>query len=346
MSSAQAAAEFILVPLSKLKSETVLSFDLYIQHGGMEPVLYRTRDMPFGDEVRVRLQESGVHELLVPESQAIAFEEYCGEVGTADEVLAVEATDPGIPRDETNLVDLLADASVPLEHRCDGLAGVSQAVIALAMEDLSLPGLSDRVRKVAEASARFLLAEPGAYSTLVSRFKLDFEMTAHLYNTSLYTTEFARALGMDDLEGVGRLGRAALVHDVGKGDIPGELLHKEGSLTDLEWAEVMSHPSRGATMLEEAGWHDPICLDVVANHHERCDGSGYPRGLTKEQLSVEARIVAIADTFDSLTTCFPHRPAMSGFQALWRMKRDMAGYFDEKLLDRFIQVMVDPTLHR
>ena len=345
MPAAAGTAQYILVPIEHLRAETMLSFDLYIQHDGTDPVLYRARNMEFTDEVRHRLVASGVHELLVPADQAEAYEQYCAEQGqTAPQSAEPPATE--ISEDELQLVEVVLDSGRPLESRCDALLGVSRVVIESVLSDLTSPGLNQRVQRVAEAGARLLLAEPAAYSRLVARFGIDFEVVSHLANTAFYVIEFARAIGTDDVQELASLGRAALLHDVGKGDIPGELLHRESGLTDLEWAEVMSHPARGVTLLREAGWDDAICLDVCANHHERCDGSGYPRGLHREQISLAARMVAIADAFDSLTSNYSNRPPYSGFQALWRMKREMAGKFDTELLDRFIQVMVDPALRR
>ncbi|MDQ7005643.1 MAG: HD domain-containing phosphohydrolase [Acidobacteriota bacterium] len=345
MPAAADTAQYILVPIEHLRAETVLSFDLFIQHEGTEPVLYRARDMEFTGEVRQRLLESGVHELLVPADQAEAYQQYCAEQGqTAPQPAKPSA--PEVSEEELRLTELVLDAGLPLESRCSTLLGVSRMVVEAVLSDLASPGLHQRVQRVAEAGARLLLAEPEAYSRLVSRFGIDFEVAGHLANTSFYVTEFARAIGTEDVQELASLGRAALLHDVGKGDTPGELLHRDSGLTDLEWAEVMSHPERGVTMLREAGWDDPLCLDVCANHHERCDGSGYPRGLHREQISLAARMVAIADTFDSLTSGYTNRPAYSGFQALWRMKREMVGKFDADLLDRFIQVMVDPALRR
>lgn len=343
MPAAAETAEFILVPIGHLKAETVLCFDLYIQHTGTEPVLYRARDMEFTEEVCQRLIDSGVDQLLVPTAQAEDYQQYCQELGetTPQPALAVEE---GLLERETLVVHSVLDITVPLDERCQTLLGVSRTVVEAALADLGSPGLHQRVQNISETTASLLLAEPAAYASLVSHFKIDFEVAGHLSNTALYVTEFARAIGNDDFQDLVALGRAALLHDVGKGETPGELLHRESGLSDLEWAEVMSHPERGVTLLREAGWDDPLALDVCANHHERCDGSGYPRGLLGHQISLAAKIVAIADTFDSLTSSYATRPPLSGFQALWRMKREMQGKFDAELLDRFIQVMVDPSI--
>ena len=332
--------DFFSISLDQLKPDSVPGFDLYLRHAGGEPVLYRAANMPFTEEVRRRLLESGVHELYVPGDQAEQYRRYRKETGGDEEELAET---PDVSPEEARLGDILADRSLPLEQRCDTLLGVSHAVVQAAFSDLGSPGLPQRVHRVAEETARFLLAEPEAYATLVGRLRVDYETYAHSMHTALYTTELVRSLGLADPGEIATIGRAALLHDVGKAEISPELLHKQGRLTDLEWAEVMSHTERGVTMLREAGWDDPVCLDVCMNHHERCDGSGYPHGLTCDQLTLPVRVVAIADAFDSLTSRRGNTPALSGFQALWKMKREMQGQFDTDLLDRFIQVMVEPA---
>ncbi len=334
--------EYFSISLDQLKPDSVPGFDLYLRHAGGEPVLYRAANMPFTDEVRQRLLESGVHELFVPQGQAEQYRRYRREIGGEDESAAPGT---GISPEEARLGDILADRSLPLDQRCDTLLGVSHSVVQAAFADLGSPGLPERVHRVAEETARFLLAEPEAYAALVGRLRIDYETCAHSMHTALYTTELVRSLGIGDPAEIAAIGRAALLHDVGKAEISPELLHKQGRLTDLEWAEVMSHTERGVTMLREAGWDDPVCAEVCMNHHERCDGSGYPHGLTLDQLSLAVRIVAITDTFDSLTSRRGSTPALSGFQALWKMKREMPGQFDPDLLDRFIQVMVEPAAH-
>jgi putative nucleotidyltransferase with HDIG domain len=223
------------------------------------------------------------------------------------------------------------------------LLGASRAVVRAALADLNTPGLSLRIQRVAEATAHFLLAEPQAYPTLVALMELDLDTYNHSTHAALYTTELARAVGMTDPRDLTAIGRAALLHDVGKAGLPVEVLRRERPLTADERREVDAHTTRGVQLMRDAGMADPVSLDVCASHHERCDGSGHPRGVGREEISIQSRIVAIADVFDNLTSLSARRPALSGFQALWRMKRHMAGQFDADLLDAFVETLVDPA---
>lgn len=335
LSWADSGSGFFEVPLARLEPHTVLGFDLYLQHAGKEPLLYRARNLEFTAEVRQRLVDSGVTTLLVPSEQAEAW-------------LAYKQVTPGFhtsPEEESTTLKLvLGNRSLPLKTRGEALLGVSHNVIRTALADLGSPGLSQRVHQVTRATARFLTSEPTAFSATVSQLSTSPETYQHSANTSLYATELALISGKTDLNELTAIARAALLHDVGKGDIPAEKLYLTDMLTDLEWAEVVSHSIRGQDLMRQAGWVDAISLDVCAAHHERWDGSGYPQGMTGLQISFAARVVGIADLFDALTCHFPKRPPLSGFQALWMMRREMKEKFDPALLELFTTMLLEPDL--
>jgi HD-GYP domain-containing protein (c-di-GMP phosphodiesterase class II) len=346
MTAGTAVQEFIAIPLEALRPETVLGFDLYIQHRGGETVLYRAAEMEFTETIRQRLVSSGVETLKVPADQAAAFRRYCEQTGQAPAPSGSgEPTPSAAP--EIGLVDIARNLDIPLDRRAEHVATISRQVVESAFQDLGSPGLSQRVHSVAEAQAALLVSEPQAYQTLVARFRIDFELYSHMVHTSFYAMELGRAVGLDELDEMANLGRAALVHDVGMAEMSAPLITKDPrAMSDVEWAEMMAHPERGVSMLQEAGWDDATCLDVCAHHHERCDGSGYPQGVSGDQISLSARIVGIADAFDDLTSSRADRPEMSGFQALWTMKRELRGQFDDELIDRFVHVMTAPALAR
>lgn len=346
MGAGTAVEEFIAIPLEALRPETVPGFDLYIQHAGGEVVLYRAAEMEFTEAIRQRLVANGVSTLKVPSDQASAYRDYCHRTGQTPGVAGEDAPPTG-EVSESELLELARDPEVPLDRRAERVVNVSRQVIETAFQDLGSPGLPQRVHTVAEAQASLIVSDPQAYHSLVKRFRIDFELYSHMVHTSFYAMELGRAAGIDEIDEMAKLGRAALVHDVGLAETSPGLADKEPSvLSDVEWAEVMAHPERGLTMLQQAGWEDPVCLEVCAHHHERCDGSGYPRGLSGDQIPMWARVVAVADVFDELTSSRGGRAEMSGFQALWTMKRELRGQFDEQLIDRFVHVMTAPALAR
>jgi len=134
----------------------------------------------------------------------------------------------------------------------------------------------------------------------------------------------------------------ALLHDVGKINVPTEVLNKPGKLTPEERALMESHPVAGVELLKDVEFPWDV-LPMVRSHHERWDGKGYPDRLTGEEIPLHARVLALADVFDALTTDRPYRPAFSPEEALRMMRVDMAGAFDPSLFPIFERLV--PTFH-
>jgi putative two-component system response regulator len=130
---------------------------------------------------------------------------------------------------------------------------------------------------------------------------------------------------------------AAMLHDVGKIGVPDEVLLKPGPLDEAEWALICQHPGLGHSLLADA--KSPILLlgaSIALTHHERWDGTGYPRGLAGTAIPLAGRVAAIADVFDALTSHRVYRPAMTFHQAAELMVRERGVHFDPELLDLFL----------
>jgi HD-GYP domain-containing protein (c-di-GMP phosphodiesterase class II) len=131
---------------------------------------------------------------------------------------------------------------------------------------------------------------------------------AHTWRVALYTQALAESMDVDTPT-VRRLMRAAALHDVGKIDVPKEILTKPGRLTDAEFEVVKLHPTTGYRRLIQWGETDQLVLQLVRWHHERIDGTGYPDALEGEEIPVAARLFAVIDTFDAMTSVRPYRRA-------------------------------------
>ena len=142
-------------------------------------------------------------------------------------------------------------------------------------------------------------------------------------------------LGMNTAEQL-VVSRSGLLHDVGKLGIPQAILDKRGALSEAEWQVMRTHPELGIAILGGTGRLTREMLGVLY-HHERMDGSGYPHGLASGEIPIEARIVAVADTYDVLTTDRPYRRAVSSSEALLRVLDDAGPRLDP---------MVVAALHR
>jgi len=177
----------------------------------------------------------------------------------------------------------------------------------------------------------------GALASLV-RLKSSDEYT-YLHSVAVCTlmVALARTLGLEGEE-VRQLGLAGLLHDMGKARIPTEVLNKPGRLTDAEWALMKEHPTWGHEMLLANGGASPLVLDVCLRHHEKMDGSGYPGNLSAEQISLHARMGAVCDVYDAITSARPYKAPWDAGDAVRQMAQ-WKGHFDPAIFQAFVKTV-------
>ena len=132
----------------------------------------------------------------------------------------------------------------------------------------------------------------------------------------------------------------AYLHDIGKVRVPDEILNKAATLTDEEWDEMRRHTDYGAEMLREKEFLHGAA-EIVRSHHERYDGGGYPRGLKGEEIPIGARVVAVVDTFDAITSARPYQKAQAKRKAIEELKRHSGTQFDPRVVRAFLEVIGD-----
>lgn len=130
---------------------------------------------------------------------------------------------------------------------------------------------------------------------------------------------------------------AALFHDIGKLGVPDHILNKNGRLTDEEYESIRRHPDLGVSILGRVDFLSGA-LPIIRHHHERFDGNGYPSGIRGEQIPLGARIIAIADTYDAMTSDRPYRKGVSHDLAVQEILKNRGIQFDGKLVDAFMKI--------
>jgi diguanylate cyclase (GGDEF)-like protein/putative nucleotidyltransferase with HDIG domain len=158
----------------------------------------------------------------------------------------------------------------------------------------------------------------------------------HSRKVSSYAVALAEAIGLPS-EKVAVISTAALLHDIGKIGIPDEVLNKVGKLEAETWELIQSHAKLSATIVGHV-ISLVSCLPAILHHHERWDGTGYPSGLKGEAIPIEARILAIADAFDAMTSSRPYRDPLSYKKVLDELKRCSGTQFDPKLIEAFLPI--------
>ena len=183
-----------------------------------------------------------------------------------------------------------------------------------------------------------VLRNPAAMSCLMRIRRKGGYLYSHSLASSVWATALGREIGLErDALRVVALG--AMLLDIGKTRIPEEILGKPGKLDAGELALMRRHVEFSLEIVEEAGEVDPRVLEMVAHHHERHDGSGYPRGLKGDDIPVYGRIAGVVDTYDAMITSRPYASTQSSYGAL-RQLRSLAGTeFQPELVDQFTQAI-------
>lgn len=174
---------------------------------------------------------------------------------------------------------------------------------------------------------------------LLTKIKHQDEYTAeHCINVSILAAAFGKHLGL--LEGeIRTLALCGLLHDVGKTRIPDKVLNKPGALTPQEFDVMRRHTTHGRDILMATGRSLSAAVDVAFSHHERMDGSGYPRGLQAQQIPYFAKIIGLVDTYDAITSNRVYDMGRASMQALDIIHRHRGTQFDEELANAFIQMI-------
>ena len=161
----------------------------------------------------------------------------------------------------------------------------------------------------------------------------------HAVNTAIYAGVLAQYLHITKREELLDIGRGALLHDIGKTRISERILDKPGPLTRPEWKVIQGHPATGLQLVTRALGVVPGYGHIIAEHHERADGSGYPGGRRSNRVAIDSQLVAIVDAFDALTSDRSYKKASTPFDALRTMRFEMAGQFNDELLQEFIGLL-------
>ena len=163
----------------------------------------------------------------------------------------------------------------------------------------------------------------------------DEETEGHTLRVTELTINISRKMGIPEAELV-HIHRGALLHDIGKIGIPDDILLKPGPLTDEEWKIMRTHPEIAFRVLSPLAYLRPA-LDIPHDHHERWDGTGYPRGLKGEQIPLAARIFAVVDVWDALTSDRPYRKAWTEEKALEYIREQSGKHFDPQVVEAFLE---------
>ena len=226
---------------------------------------------------------------------------------------------------------------VELERAAKICFNSKQAVISMFQEArmgkaVDIGGAQQLVEDISDSVAR----NPGALISLARLKTVDDYTYMHSVAVCAMMVGLAKQLGLDEAQ-TRSAGMAGLMHDLGKALMPMEVLNKPGKLSPTEFNVIKTHPSEGHRLLLTGLNVDPLILDVCLHHHEKTDGSGYPKGLKGDEISLFAKMGAVCDVYDAITSNRPYKSGWDPAESLRKMAEWANGHFDGKVFQAFVK---------
>jgi HD-GYP domain-containing protein (c-di-GMP phosphodiesterase class II) len=212
-----------------------------------------------------------------------------------------------------------------------------QAVISMFQEArmgkaVDTGGAQQLVEEISDSVAR----NPGALISLARLKTVDDYTYMHSVAVCAMMVGLSKQLGLDEAQ-TRSAGMAGLMHDLGKALMPMEVLNKPGKLSPAEFNVIKTHPSEGHRLLLSGDKVDALVLDVCLHHHEKTDGSGYPKGLKSDEISLFAKMGAVCDVYDAITSNRPYKAGWDPAESLRKMAEWANGHFDGKVFQAFVK---------
>jgi len=280
---------------------------------------------------------SSIKEVWIDTSRGLDVAATVTAVLEAESEAAIDATLTQVaPRREPMAAQSVEQEMARAAKICDQ---ARQAVVTM-FEDVRMghavdaEGAKALVGEISDSVSR----NPGALISLARLKSVDDYTYLHSVAVCALMVALARQLGLEEAQ-VRSAGMAGLLHDLGKAMMPLDVLNKPGKLTAAEFEVIKSHPEAGYRMLLKSENIDAIALDVCLHHHEKMDGSGYPKGLKGDEISLLAKMGAVCDVYDAITSNRPYKAGWDPAEALRKMAEWSKGHFDPAVFQAFVKSM-------
>ena len=309
-------SDYLPIDLSSLRTDTKIGCDLYLLvkiSTGSRYILYCKADAVFENAKREMLLEKDISRLFIKKEDQQKYYEYL----------------------ESNFQDIVSGARISSDEKTKIIHGIATNLVKDLFND-PRAGNIERTKTFAYNMVDYILKEGSAAHNLLKIVMHEHYTYTHSVNVAAVGTLFAKNIGLgdDDLKG---FCSGILLHDIGKTKISTDILNKNSKLTDEEYSKMKEHPELGVAILKgiNNGFTDEYAITL--QHHENCDGTGYPHGLQKEEIHHSSKIARIIDVYDALTTNRPYAKAIRPFAALREMKEKMLNCFDKEMFVEFIR---------
>jgi HD-GYP domain-containing protein (c-di-GMP phosphodiesterase class II) len=310
-------AGYLPVPLRAVPPESLNQLNIYLAKEENYS-LYRSQDLHFSNQDIHRLLDSGVEFVYV------SVQDHQAYYRTMETAIQTIVTNPKLRKEKK--AEILYATSLELANQL--LSSPPQK------EEL------ERAGNISRATVHLILDDHDAFSHLFETFNHDFYTATHMVNVCSISIALAQKLGFITPDLLPQLGTGCLLHDVGKIFIPNEILNSEDPLSSSQFTLVRSHVERGCQHLTSVCDLPEEVMAVVSEHHERIDGSGYPKGLKRDQISPLGRLAGIVDTFDAMTSVRPYRDRTHSIaQSLEYITSNAGEKFDPDIVNAFVTLI-------
>ncbi len=240
---------------------------------------------------------------------------------------------------KTYVASQINDSSLNKKERGTILKESTFSIIEELFENPSMESALQQSKIAVDNIIEFMQNESDAMAELIGLSSHDFYTYNHSLDVCIYSLGLGELVGITDQALLQELGRGGLLHDIGKRFVSTDIITKKGSLTEEEWEQMKQHPGFGLKILADYKDATTNIKACVFEHHENFLGNGYPQNLKGENIHPLARIVAIADTYDALTTKRSYNEPMFPTVALTLMKDKLSARFDPDLMKAFYEVL-------
>ncbi|MEW6590340.1 MAG: HD-GYP domain-containing protein [Pseudomonadota bacterium] len=331
--------------LKKIKSKDLrLGMHLHELCGSwMEHPFWRTKFTLADPQDIRRILDSGIAEVWIDVSKGLDVPGETSrqaEQSVTDMLMEAEIERPAQPQPAFQRVEM----SEELKRAAMICAKAKHAVVSMFQEVRMGKAVSaESAGALVEEISASVLRNPGALISLARLKTADDYTYMHSVAVCALMVSLGKQLGLGEHE-LREAGMAGLLHDLGKALMPIKVLNKPGKLTDEEFRIIKNHPVEGHRLLVEGGSASEIVLDVCLHHHEKVDGSGYPDRLSDEQITLFAKMGAVCDVYDAITSNRPYKKGWDPAESIRKMTEWSNGHFDDKVFQAFVKsIGIYPT---
>lgn len=324
MAEVEGGTDLFPIAVDAVNLKRIPPMDIYLQReSDSEYVLFISRSLMLEEEDYTLLKQRENALLWVHEHDFQAYEDL----------------------QNLNVMEIVHDKSIPVETKCEITYNASTDIMHKVFDAPEPQAVIEASEKVLTPVIEVIFGDHTAAHQFILESSTDYHLYTHSVNVCLYGMALARrALGISKHEAMTRFGPGFLLHDLAKTKIPKEIFLKTDELSEEEQTMIRRCPIESLKMVSGFMQVAKEAEEIILQHQERLDGSGYPYGLIGEQISVGARICAIAKMFDERSTNKPTKSRMNSFEALTSMRKEIPHHIDGELFRDFVYLFLPPEL--